>query len=224
MRQFVNIMRESFENKKTRAKNILKLLKKHRPKADCALHHKNPVQLLVATILSAQCTDKRVNFVTKNLFKKYKTAKDFAKANIKDLEKAIHSTGFFRSKALKIKSTGEMLEKNFKGKVPAKMTDLTSLAGVGRKTANVILGTAFGQAEGIVVDTHVSRLSFRLGLTAFTNPLKIEKDLTACIPKNQWIYLSHALIWHGREVCKARKPQCASCFLEKFCPKKRLKT
>ena len=212
--------KEGIEDKKKRIKKVLNLLKKYRPSAHCALFHKNPVQLMVATILSAQCTDKRVNEVTKTLFKKYPTAKAFAEASLKDLEKAIYSTGFFRSKAEKIKRACQKIQKEFKGKVPNRLEDLLTLSGVGRKTAHVILGTAFNISSGVVVDTHVRRLSNRLNFTNSEDPAQIEKDLCNLLPKTSWIYFSHALILHGREVCKARVPQCRVCFLEELCPKK----
>ena len=206
--------------KKQRAKKVVSLLKRYRPRAECALYHKNPVQLLTATILSAQCTDKRVNEVTKTLFAKYPTAKKFAEAKLEDLEKQIYSTGFFRAKAKNIKSACQKIQKEFKGEVPCTLKELLTLPGVGRKTAHVILGTAFGISSGVVVDTHVRRLSNRLSFTRSQDPEKIEKDLCDLLPKKDWIYFSHALIWHGREVCRARVPQCRVCFLEAHCPKK----
>ena len=212
--------KETLKSKKQRIKKAVALLKRYRPKADCALYHKNPVQLLVATVLSAQCTDKRVNQVTKTLFKKYPTARAFSKANLKELEKEIYSTGFFRSKAHKIKTACEKIQKEFKGKVPNRLEDLLTLPGVGRKTAHVILGTAFQISSGVVVDTHVRRLSNRLNFTNSENPEKIEKDLCDLLPRTDWIYFSHALILHGRELCKARVPRCKTCFLEELCPKK----
>lgn len=212
--------KETLKSKKQRIRKAVVLLKKYRPKADCALYHKNPVQLLVATVLSAQCTDKRVNQVTKTLFKKYPTAKAFSEANLKELEKEIYSTGFFRSKAQKIKTACEKIQKEFKGKVPNRLEDLLTLSGVGRKTAHVILGTAFQISSGVVVDTHVRRLSNRLNFTNSEDPEKIEKDLCDLLPSSDWIYFSHALILHGREVCKARVPRCKTCFLEELCPKK----
>ncbi len=202
---------------------MINLLKKYRPTAHCALYHKNPVQLLVATILSAQCTDKRVNQVTKTLFKKYPSAAAFAKANLKELEKEIYSTGFFRSKAQNIKASCQKIQKDFKGQLPSSLEELLTLSGVGRKTANVILGTAFNISSGVVVDTHVKRLSNRLGFTHSKDPERIEKDLCNLLLKKDWIYFSHALILHGREVCKARVPRCSTCFLEELCPKKGVK-
>lgn len=202
---------------------LLKLLKKAYPEARCALNHSNSLQLLISTILSAQCADKRVNQVTPVLFAKYATAKDFASARLLSLENIIRPTGFFRNKAKNIKGACAVITDKFKGKVPDKMGELLALPGVARKTANVILGTAFGKAEGIVVDTHVIRVSKRLGLTLHKNPLKIEKDLMAIIPKKDWILFSHQLIYHGRAICKARSPLCANCPLEKICPSSKLK-
>jgi endonuclease-3 len=203
---------------KTRAAEILKILHRVYPDADCALDHDNPVQLLVATILSAQCTDKRVNLVTKELFRKYKTAQDFAQADLLDLENIIKSTGFFRQKAKFIRETGRLLQEKHGGKIPRTMKELTALQGVARKTANVVLGTAFGIAEGIVVDTHVKRLAKRLGLTRQTDPVKVEKDLVKIVPQKDWIWFSHALITHGRGPCKALSPRCGECPLSRVCP------
>lgn len=205
-------------NPKQRARKIVGLLKKNYPDSACTLNFKTTHQLLVATILSAQCTDERVNVVTKDLFKKYKKPLDFAKAPIKQLEGDIRSTGFFRNKAKSIKNSSQKIVDEFKGKVPNKIEELVKLPGVGRKTATVILGTAFGKAEGITVDTHVSRLSQRLEFTSEKTPEKIEKDLMVLIPKKDWILFSHLLIDHGRSVCKARNPECERCFLNKLCP------
>ena len=214
------MLKESLKDKKKRIQKIIRLLKRYYPSVQCALTHKNPLQLLIATILSAQCTDKRVNEVTKTLFKKYPSVRDFAKSSLQELEKDIRPTGFFRSKADKIKNTCKKLINNFNGKVPSNMEDLVSLPGVGRKTANVVLGTAFNIADGVVVDTHVSRLSYRLNFTSFKDAEKIEQNLIQLLPTSQWIYFSHALILHGRQVCKARKPQCHVCFLSDICPQK----
>ena len=211
---------ETLISKKRRVKKTLGLLRKYHPSAHCALHHKSPVQLLVATILSAQCTDKRVNQVTPALFQKYPVAKAFAEADLKELEKEIYSTGFFRSKAQNIKAACLKIQKEFKGKLPDRLKDLLTLPGVGRKTAHVILGTAFNINSGVVVDTHVRRLSNRLNFTNSENPEKIENDLCKLLPRKEWVYFSHALILHGREVCKARVPRCKTCFLEKLCPKR----
>ena len=213
---------ESFEQKKKRLTGILSLLKKHYPSAHCALNFKNPLELLVATQLSAQCTDKRVNIVTKELFQKYKRAKDYAKAPIPDLEKAIQSTGFFRNKARNLKKTGQSLEKHHGGKVPSDFEKLTTLAGVGRKTAHVVMGNAFGIPSGLVVDTHVKRLSNRMALVNTDNVHQIEKKLEKLVPKKYWIIFSHWLIEHGRKICTARKPHCSLCFLYKLCPKNKV--
>lgn len=199
-------------------KKLISLLKKYYPNVTCALNYTNPEELLIATILSAQCTDVRVNLVTEGLFKKYKIPEDLAKAEIKELEKDIKPTGFYRNKAKNIKACAQTLVTQFGGKVPAEMDVLKELPGVGRKTANVVLGECFGVAEGVVVDTHVRRLSQRLGLTKADNPIVIEKDLIRQIPKKYWIIFSHWLIHHGRGPCKARKPKCMDCFLKKDCP------
>jgi endonuclease-3 len=196
---------------------ILAKLDEAYPAATCALHHENAFQLLISTILSAQCTDERVNQVTKTLFSKYPTPKHFAYANPKELEQDIRPTGFFRNKTKSIMGASKRIVEEFGGKVPQTMEELLSLPGVARKTANVVLGTAFGIASGIVVDTHVLRLSGRLELSANTDPKKIEQDLMQIIPQDRWISFSHQLIWHGRRVCQARKPKCAECNLERLC-------
>jgi len=188
------------------------------PGAHCELDFKNPLQLLIATILSAQCTDKRVNMVTPALFKKYRTAADYAKAEPAELERAIKSTGFFRNKAKSIRAATLTIAEKFNGRVPETMDELRELPGVGRKTANVVLGNAFGKNEGIVVDTHVVRLSQRLGLTKQTDPEKIERDLMKLVPRKHWTDWSHWLIWHGRRRCYARKPDCANCEIFRLCP------
>ena len=203
---------------KSSIKKILTLLKKHYPKVKCALNHKNPLELLIATILSAQCTDKRVNIVTEKLFKKYKKVKDYTNANIREFEKDIYSTGFYRNKAKNIISTCQVIDKKYKGKVPDDFDKLLELPGVARKTANCVMGNAFNVPSGVVVDTHVSRISQRLGLTTNTDPNKIEQDLIKIIPKNEWIMFSHRLIWHGRTICNSRKPKCEICSLRKLCP------
>lgn len=197
---------------------ILKGLKKLYPDAECALEHADPLQLLVSTILSAQCTDERVNQVTPVLFERCKTAKDFATIPTAELEEIIHSTGFFRSKAKSIQEACREIHEKHGGKVPDTMEELTKLRGVGRKTANVVLGSGFGKNEGVVVDTHVHRLSRRLGLTKKDDPIKIEADLMKKIPRKEWTLLSHRLIWHGRRVCNARKPKCPICTLAPVCP------
>lgn len=204
--------------KKERVQIILKRLDQHYPAAECALLHRNPFQLLVATILSAQCTDERVNIVTETLFKKYRTPADFARVPQSRLEKEIRSTGFFRNKAKNIRGASKILLDRFHGIVPRTMEELLILPGVARKTANVVLGTAYGIASGVVVDTHVERLSQRLGLTRQKNPKKIEQDLMKIIPKDRWIAFSHQLIWHGRRICQARKPQCLICPFLDACP------
>jgi len=216
-------MKESLAARQTRTKVILKTLKRYYPEATCALHHSNPLELLAATILSAQCTDVRVNMVTKDLFQKYRSAKDYAEARPADLEQSIKSLGFFRAKAKSLKGMGQALQEKFAGLVPRELDGLIQLPGVGRKTANVVLGTAFQIPAGIVVDTHVKRLSFRLGLTAQITPEKVEHDLLEEVPKNEWIYFSHALILHGRAICKARKPLCEKCPLEGVCPQRGVK-
>ena len=186
--------------------------------ARCALDHNNPLQLLVATILSAQCPDERVNMVTPALFKKYPDAIAFAQADRPDLEEAIHSTGFYRQKARYIQEACRIIAQDYDGEVPAEMAALLEMPGVARKTANVVLGVAFGIGEGIVVDTHVKRLAGRLGLTSETDPDKIERDLMALTPREDWIDLAHLLIFHGRRVCQARKPDCRNCGLSDLCP------
>jgi endonuclease-3 len=188
------------------------------PDAHCELDFKNPLELLIATILSAQCTDKRVNMVTPALFKKYRTAADYAKAPQPELERAIRSTGFFRNKAKSIRAATSTIDKKFGGKVPDSMEELRELPGVGRKTANVVLGNAFGKNEGIVVDTHVARLSQRLGLTKQKDAEKIERDLIKLVPREHWTNWSHWLIWHGRRRCYARKPDCGHCEVFRLCP------
>jgi endonuclease III len=196
---------------------ILAKLDEAYPDANCELRHENPFQLLIATILSAQCTDVRVNQVTQELFKKYKTPQDFAYASPAELEKEIRPTGFFRNKTKSIMGASKGIIEKFGGQVPRSMEEILTLPGVARKTGNVVLGTAFGIASGVVVDTHVQRLSNRLDLTRNEDPKKIEQDLMAIIPKDKWIQFSHQLIWHGRRVCFARKPNCAACNLEHLC-------
>jgi len=200
------------------AAKVLRRLKADYPEAPCALVHKTPFQLLIATILSAQCTDERVNIVTKDLFKKYSTPAAFAAAPLKDIEKAVKSTGFYRNKAKNIKACSTELLKQYDGKLPRDLDSLVKLAGVGRKTANVVLGTAFGLATGVVVDTHVGRLSRRLGLTTHKDPVKVERDLVQILPKKEWIQFSHRMIHHGRQVCSARRADCKQCSMKKFCP------
>ena len=201
------------------ARQVIRGLKRLYPQATCALVHKNPFQLLVATILSAQCTDTRVNLVTPVLFERFPDAGSMANCDQGDLEELIRSTGFFRAKARNIKAMARHLHDQFGGEIPRDLEALTEMAGVGRKTANVVLGTAFGIATGVVVDTHVKRLAWRLGLTTHKQPVHIERDLMAAVPRSEWVDLSHRLIHHGRQVCLARKPRCSRCALEKICPK-----
>ncbi len=203
---------------KANALEVLKQLKKNYPDLKCFLTHQDPVQLLVAVILSAQCTDERVNKVTPVLFKQFKTAKDFAECDIKELETLIHSTGFYKNKAKNIQAMAKMLVKDFQGKVPKTMEELVKLPGVGRKTANVILAECFGLNEGVCVDTHVMRLSQRLSLSKQKDPVKIEQDLMQLFPKKDWETLSLTLITHGKKVCNAKNPNCKGCFLNKLCP------
>jgi endonuclease III len=211
--------RDMLKAKITRLKKIIVALDRAYPEAHCELDHKSPLQLLIATILSAQCTDKRVNIVTQDLFKCYRSAADYANAPLAELEQAIKTTGFFRNKARHIKTACQAIVQKHGGKVPQTMEELIQLGGVGRKTANVVLGNAFGINVGVVVDTHVARLSCRLGLTKQKTPEKIEKDLMALVPQNQWTLFSHWLIWHGRRRCFARKPDCANCEVLKLCPR-----
>lgn len=201
-----------------RALAIEQILRHTYPNPVIALQFSTPLQLLIAVILSAQCTDARVNIVTKDLFKKYQTAKDFANANQKELEKEIHSTGFYKNKAKNIIACCQALVEKHAGEVPQTMDELTSLAGVGRKTANCILSGCFNIATGIIVDTHVKRVSKRLGLTEENNPETIEFDLMKLIPRKDWIHFGNALIHHGRKICVARKPLCAKCVLNELCP------
>jgi endonuclease III len=201
------------------AAQVAGLLKKHYPDAKCSLNFSTPLELLVATILSAQCTDERVNLVTKELFRKYPSPAAYANASAKELEKDIQSTGFFHNKTKSLQGCCQTLLERHKGQIPHELEKLVDLPGVGRKTANVVLGTAFGIASGVVVDTHVGRVSQRLGLTHEKNPEKIEEDLMELFPKKDWIVLSHRLIQHGRKVCAARKPSCGKCPMDEICPK-----
>lgn len=212
-------MRETAEAKIARTKKIIAGLEKTYPNAHCELVHQNPLELLIATILSAQCTDKRVNIVTKDLFQKYRSAKDFANAEMSELENGIRSTGFYKNKARNIKAACRDIVEKHGGQVPQTMEELIQLGGVGRKTANVVLGNAFGINVGVVVDTHVARLSHRLGLTKQKTPEKIERELMALVPQKKWTLFSHWLIWHGRRRCFARKPDCAHCEVLKLCPR-----
>ncbi len=205
--------------KKKQAAKVTRRLKRDYPDAECALKYDTPYQLLVATVLSAQCTDVRVNIVTKDLFAKYPTAKEMAAAPVKKIEKLVQTTGFFRNKAKNIKALSQRLDEEFDGEVPKDLDILVKMPGVGRKTANVVLGTAFGIPTGVVVDTHVGRISKRLGLTESTDAVRIERDLIEVLPKTQWIDYSHRMIHHGRQVCKARRPQCEECGFKKICPR-----
>lgn len=200
-----------------RVRAILEKLDEAYPAATCALTHQNPFQLLIATILSAQCTDERVNQLTPKLFAKYPTAADFAYASPAELEQEIRPTGFFRNKTKSIMGASKKIVEEFKGQVPKTMEELLLLPGVARKTGNVVLGTAFGTASGVVVDTHVQRVSGRLDLTKNTDPKKIEQDLMQAIPQERWILFAHQMIWHGRRICQARKPRCIECNLERIC-------
>ena len=205
-------------NEDKRAREIIRLLKREYPDARCSLNYETPLELLVATILSAQCTDERVNIVTADLFRKYRTCEDYASAPPEELERDIHSTGFYRNKAKAIQATCRALSERHGGSVPRTMGDLLQLHGVARKTANVVLGNAYGAPSGVVVDTHVSRLAARLGLSAEKTPEKIEQDLNAVVPKKDWVVFPHLLIAHGRKICKARKPLCGECVLAALCP------
>jgi endonuclease III len=215
--------RESTAAKEERTTKIIAALQRTYPDAHCELNYSSPLELLVATILSAQCTDKRVNIVTKELFKKYRSAADYADAPPAELERAIRSAGFFRNKAKNIKACCAALVEKFGGQVPRTMDELHALAGVGRKTANVVLGNSFGINAGVVVDTHVTRLSQRLGLTKGTGAEKIERELMKLVPQNDWTLFSHWLIWHGRRRCEARRPDCANCEIQELCPRIGLK-
>lgn len=201
-----------------RARILFRLLPQTYPNAHCELVYETPFELLVATILSAQCTDKRVNLVTAELFKTHRTAPDFAEMSQENLEKTIRSTGFYRNKAKNIRGAAKKICEIHGGKVPDTLEALAALPGVGRKTANVVLGNAFNRDEGVVVDTHVMRLSKRLGLTRHSDPVKIERDLMELFPRKHWTDLSHWLIWHGRRRCTARKPDCVCCELQAICP------
>jgi endonuclease-3 len=210
---------ESKEKKAARLKKIMAGLAKAYPDAHCELDHTNPLELLIATILSAQCTDKRVNVVTAELFRKYRTAADYAQAPLSELEQAIKTTGFYHNKAKSIKACCQSLVEKHGGKVPRTMEALVELGGVGRKTANVVLGNAFNQNVGIVVDTHVARLAFRLGLSRQTDAVKIEAELMGLVPQDRWTLFAHWLIWHGRRRCYARKPDCPNCEISAECPR-----
>ena len=216
--------RETPEQLKARTRNIIRRLKRAYPDAKCSLNHSNPFELLVATILSAQCTDERVNIVTADLFRKYRKPEDYLKVSPRELEKDIQSTGFFRNKTKSIQGTSKVLTEEYGGQVPHTMEELLELPGVARKTANVVLGNAFDVKAGVVVDTHVTRLSHRLDLTQQKTAEKIERDLIPIVPKKDWVIFPHLLISHGRKICKARNPLCAECPVEKLCPSSWLKT
>ena len=217
-------MRETKSQLKKRTEQIIKLLKRAHPDAHCALHHSSAFELLIATILSAQCTDERVNIVTADLFRKYRRPEDYLKVPAVELQQDVRTTGFFRNKTKSIQGACKMLVEEFGSEVPRTMDELLRLPGVARKTANVVLGVAYGIAAGVVVDTHVSRLSQRLRLTQHKDAGKIEADLIELVPRKDWIIFSHLLIFHGRRVCKARRPLCEECAVEKLCPSSMLKT
>jgi endonuclease-3 len=216
--------KEKSEDLRKRTLDIIRRLKRAYPDAKCRLNYTSPFELLVATILSAQCTDDRVNIVTENLFRKYRGPDDYLKVAPRELEKDIQSTGFFRNKTKSIQGTSKMLSEQYGGEVPRTMDELLELPGVARKTANVVLGNAFDIKAGVVVDTHVSRLSHRLGLSQAKPPEKIEEDLIEIVPKKDWVIFPHLMIAHGRNTCKARNPQCDDCAVEKLCPSSFLKT
>ncbi len=201
-----------------RAGKIVAQLRQLYPGASCSLDFRSPLELLVATMLSAQCTDERVNQVTKSLFRKYRSAEDYASANPEELEQDVKQTGFYRNKAKHIREAAQIIVERYNGQVPRTMEELITLPGVARKTANVVMGNAFGVVEGVVVDTHVGRLARRLGLTESDDPVKVEQDLMALLPQSDWLDLSHMLIMHGRAICQARKPQCDACALAPLCP------
>ena len=217
-------MRESKSQLKERTEKIIKLLKRAHPDAKCALHHSNAFELLIATILSAQCTDERVNKVTADLFRKYRKPEDYLKVPATELQEDIRTTGFFRNKTKSIQGACKILVEEFDDEVPQSMEELLKLPGVARKTANVVLGVAYGKAEGVVVDTHVSRLSHRLKLTRHKDAVKIERELMEIVPRKNWIEFAHLLIFHGRRICKARRPLCEQCVVEELCPSSILKT
>jgi endonuclease III len=209
---------------KERTREVIRLLKRAYPDAKCSLNHSNAFELLIATILSAQCTDERVNIVTADLFRKYRRPEDYLKVAPTELQEDIRTTGFFRNKARSIQGSAKILSEQYSGRVPETMDELLELPGVARKTANVVLGNAFGVKAGVVVDTHVTRLSRRLGFTREKQAEKIELDLMQIVPKKDWVIFPHLLIYHGRRICKARNPVCADCVIEKYCPSSYLKT
>ena len=209
---------------KQRVRKIIRLLKRAYPDAKCSLNHSNAFELLIATILSAQCTDARVNIVTQDLFRKYRKPEDYLKVSPKELQQDIRTTGFFRNKTTSIQGAAKVLHEQYGDEVPHTMDELLELPGVARKTANVVLGNAFGLSAGVVVDTHVTRLSHRLGFSEQKTAEKIEHDLIAIVPKKEWVIFPHLMISHGRAICKARNPLCAECVIEKLCPSSFLKT
>jgi len=210
--------RKKFANSKARISKLIQLLKRTHGQTTIALKHHEPLQLLIAVILSAQCTDQQVNKVTPALFARFESARDYARADIKEIEKFIHSTGFYHNKAKSIQGACKLIVEKHGGKVPNTMEELLTLPGVARKTANIVLYKSFGKIEGIAVDTHVRRLSYRLGLTNNEDPNKIEQDLMKLIPRAYWGEITNWLIWHGRKVCFAKKPNCSGCILNKICP------
>lgn len=210
--------RESLKDRRVRTAKVVRQLKKAYPDARCSLEHDTVHQLLVATILSAQCTDERVNKVTPGLFRKYRTVNDFANATIKELQQAVYTTGFYVNKAKAIKQSAQEIIARHNGSVPRTLDELTRLTGIGRKTASVVLGDGYGLAEGVVVDTHVARISRLLRLSSEKDPVKIERDLMKIIIQRDWIIFSHLLIWHGRAICVARKPKCHDCCVDALCP------
>ena len=216
--------REAPGDLKKRTRDIIRRLKRAYPDARCSLNHTNAFELLVATILSAQCTDERVNIVTADLFRKYRKPEDYLKVSPRELEKDIQSTGFFRNKTKSIQGTSRVLTEQYEGRVPQTMEELLELPGVARKTANVVLGNAFDIRSGVVVDTHVTRLSHRLALSHEKDPTKIERDLIEIVPRKDWVIFSHLMIAHGRKICRARNPLCEECPVEKLCPSSFLKT
>jgi endonuclease-3 len=222
MREVICLSNRSSNNaqadRKSRASKIIKLLEKEHSDAKIALHYANPLELLIATILSAQCTDERVNIVTKTLFRKYRSVEDYADADLKELEDDVRSTGFYRNKAKNIKKCCQMLIEKFNSEIPRTMEEILQLPGVARKTANIVLSNAYGVIEGIAVDTHVRRLAQRLGLTENDDPNKIEQDLMLIIPRSQWMRITDLLIFHGRRICTAKKPKCGECVVNKLCP------
>jgi len=218
------VVRESMEELGKRTREIIRKLKRTYPGAKCSLNHSNPFELLIATILSAQCTDERVNIVTADLFRKYRKPEDYLGVPSRELEKDIQSTGFFRNKTKSIQGASKMLTEEYGGQVPHTMDELLELPGVARKTANVVLGNAFDIKAGVVVDTHVSRLSHRLNFSQEKTAEKIEQDLIQIVPKKDWVIFPHLMIYHGRKVCRARNPSCEECQIEKFCPSSALKT